>query len=142
MITIFHIAYWEFITRFKTKSFLFSTFVLPLVFSLLITLPIYFTTYEKEISTKLVGLVNFSENNLTENLQQFLNKSYKLKNGSPQYIILPVSVENSVPYKKALVELQVMGLKKDSITAAFNKIRAQRASYYRNSGLKNKEYLL
>ena len=75
MITIFHIAYWEFITRFKTKSFLFSTFVLPLVFSLLITLPIYFTTYEKEISTKLVGLVNFSENNLTENLQQFLNKS-------------------------------------------------------------------
>jgi ABC-2 type transport system permease protein len=142
MITIFHIAYWEFITRFRTKSFLFSTFVLPLVFSLLITLPIYFTTYEKEISTKLVGLVNFSGINLTGNLQQYLNKSYKLKNGSPQYIILPVSVENSIPYKKALVELQEVVLKKDSITAAFNKIRAQRASYYRNPGLKNKDYLL
>jgi hypothetical protein len=142
MITIFHIAYWEFITRFKTKSFLFSTFILPVVFSLLITLPIYFMTYEKEISTKLVGLVNFSGINITKDLQHYLNKNYILKNGSPQYIILPVSVENSIPYNTSLVELQDVVLKMDSITAAFNKIRAKRARYYRNPGLKNREYLL
>jgi ABC-2 type transport system permease protein len=142
MITIFHIAYWEFITRFKTKSFLFSTFILPVVFSLLITLPIYFMTYEKEISTKLVGLVNFSGINITKDLQHYLNKNYILKNGSPQYIILPVSVENSIPYNTSLVELQDVVLKKDSITAAFNKIKAKRARYYRNPGLENREYLL
>ena len=57
---ILYIAKWEFITRFKTKSFLFSTFILPLVFALMITLPAYFLTYDEQVSTKLIGLINLS----------------------------------------------------------------------------------
>ena len=85
MLTIFHIAKWEFITRFKTKSFLFSTFVLPLVFSLLITLPIYFLTYENEISTKLIGLINSSGITIADDLQK---KEYSVHAPAKKIVII------------------------------------------------------
>jgi len=142
MRNIFHIAKWEFLTRFKTRSFLFSTFILPLIFSLLITLPVYFLTYEQKVSTKLVGLVNLSDINISNKLQEYLNRSYKLKNGSPEYIILPVSVENAPSYKSAIAELQKIAAQRDSISRAYDEIKILRASYYRNPNLMNKEYLL
>jgi ABC-2 type transport system permease protein len=142
MRNIFYIAKWEFLTRFKTRSFLFSTFILPLVFSLLITLPAYFLTYEQKVSTKLIGLVNLSDIRIAEKLQQRLSETYKLKNGSPEYIILPVSVENNPNYKSALVELKQIEARRDSISRAYDEIKALRTSYYRSSKLKNKEFLL
>jgi ABC-type Na+ efflux pump permease subunit len=88
MRNIFYIARWEFSSRFKTRSFLFSTFILPILFSLLITLPVYLITYEDTVSTKLIGLINNDDNDLLEKLQNHLNQNYKLDSGSPEYIIL------------------------------------------------------
>ena len=99
--TIFYISRWEFTTRFRTKSFLFSTFILPLVFSILITLPVYFITYDEQVSTKLIGFINLSKTRMVDTLQRHLNQNYTLENGSPEYIVLPVSVENS-PVNKGM----------------------------------------
>lgn len=140
--TIFYIARWEFSTRFRTKSFLFSTFVLPLVFSILITLPVYFITYDEQVSTKLIGFINLSTTRVVDTLQRYLNKNYILQNGSPEYIVLPVSVENSPSYRDALSELMEVESRKDSITTAYNRIKNLRAGYYNNRALQNKEYLL
>jgi ABC-2 type transport system permease protein len=140
--TIFYISRWEFTTRFRTKSFLFSTFILPLVFSILITLPVYFITYDEQVSTKLIGFINLSKTRMVDTLQRHLNQNYTLENGSPEYIVLPVSVENSPDYRRALSELMEVEARKDSITGEYNRIKNLRASYYNNRALKNKDYLL
>ena len=125
MKTIFYIARWEFITRFKTRSFLFSTFILPVFFSLLITLPVYFMTYEESVSTKLIGIINLDIDDLPEKLQNHLNKNYKLKSGSPEYIILPISVENSPVYKAAFDKFQEVSDQLDSLVASYNDLKIQ-----------------
>jgi ABC-2 type transport system permease protein len=142
MKTIFYIAKWEFSTRFKTKAFLFSTFILPLVFSLMVTLPVYFLTYDEQVSTKLVGLINLSRQNVTNTLQEHLDQNYKLPNNSPEYIVLPVSVESSPEYRTAYEELQDVSMRRDSITNAYNDIKEKRAKYYRNRNLPNRKYHL
>ena len=142
MRTIFFIARWEFLTRFRTRSFLFATFILPVVFSLLITLPVYLITYNQDVSTKLIGLINLSDDLFSNKLQSHFNKNYRLSNGSPEYIVLPISVESSPVYKQAFIELQQVNSRKDSITNLYNDIKNLRARYYRRKNLRNKEYLL
>jgi ABC-2 type transport system permease protein len=142
MRNFFRIAKWEYSTRFKSRSFLFSTFVLPILFSLLITLPVLFISIDSEVSTKLYGIINMADDSYTEKLQQFLNKNYKLKNNSPEYVIYPISVDNSPKYKQAYEEFQQVESIKDSITNAYTEIKALRARYYRSTTLQNKTYLL
>jgi ABC-2 type transport system permease protein len=142
MKTIFHIARWEFTTRFKTRSFLFSTFILPVLFSLLITLPVYFITYEDSVSTKLIGIINLGEDDLLEKLQNHLNNYYQLKSGSSEYIIFPISVENSTIYRESDSEFQVVSNQLDSLTLVYNDLKSLRERYYQNNQIQNKEYLL
>jgi ABC-2 type transport system permease protein len=142
MKNIFRIARWEFISRFKSRSFLFATFVLPVLFSLLITLPVFLLNYQDEVSTKLVGMVNLSTEMDTNKLQKILNGNFKLSNGSPEYVIFPVSVDNSPDYRQARAEYEEVALRKDSISTAYNEVKDLRASYYQRSNIRNKEYLL
>ena len=142
MKNIFYIARWEFSSRFKTRSFLFSTFILPIVFSLLITFPVYFINYEDTVSTKLVGLINNNDNDLLDKLQTHLNQNYKLDSGSPEYIILPISVENAPPYKQAFEEFMATSRQLDSLELAYNDLKVLREKYYRSSAIQNKQFLL
>ena len=142
MKTIFYIARWEFINRFRTKSFLFSTFVLPVLFSLLITLPVYLITYEETVSTRLIGLINPEDNDLLEKLQTYLNLNYQLKSGTAEYIILPISVENSPTYKVAYEDFKVVSDQRDSLTRAYSDLKKLREEYYKDRTRKNKTYLL
>lgn len=142
MRNIFHIARWEFTSRFRTRSFLFSTFILPILFSLLITLPVYFITYEETVSTKLIGLINHDEDDLLEKFQNHLNMNYTLKSGSPEYVILPISVENSPEYKTAYREFTEVRFQLDSLQTAYDNLKATRERYYRSQSIANKQYLL
>jgi len=142
MRNIFYIARWEFTSRFKTRTFLFSTFILPILFSLLITLPVYFITYEETVSTKLIGLINNDDSDILEKLQNHLNQNYKLNSGSPEYIILPISVENSPAYKEAFNEFMATSRQLDSLEIAYNDLKVLREKYYRSSTIRNKQYLL
>ena len=126
MRNIFYIARWEFLTRFKTRSFLFSTFILPILFSLLITLPVFFITYEETISTKLIGVINLNEEDLFEKLQNHLNSNYQLEAGSPEYITLPISVESSLSYKAAYNDFQEVSRQLDSLAAAYSELKNKR----------------
>ncbi len=138
----FRIARWEYSTRFKSRSFLFSTFILPVLFSLLITLPVLFISFESEVSTKLFGIINMANESYTKILQTFLNDNYRLKNGSPEYVIYPISVDNSPVFKKAYDEVVEVKARKDSITNAYDEVKALRARYYRQQNLPIKSYLL
>jgi hypothetical protein len=121
---------------------LFSTFILPILFSLLITLPVYLITYEDTVSTKLIGLINNDDNDLLEKLQNHLNQNYKLDSGSPEYIILPISVENSLLYKEAYDDFMTTTRQLDSLEVAYDDLKTLREKYYRSGTIQNKQYLL
>jgi len=90
----------------------------------------------------LIGFINLSKTRIVDTLQRHLNQNYTLENGSPEYIILPISVDNSPSYREAMAEFMEVESRKDSVTAEYNRIKNLRAGYYVNQTLKNKEYLL
>jgi len=142
MKNFFRIAQWEFSTRFKSKSFLFSTFILPILFSLLITLPVLFISIDSEVSTKLFGIINLADKSFTKTLQTYLDNYYRLKNGSPEYVIYPISVDNTPNFKQAFSELAQVEARKDSITTAYNEVKALRAKWFRKPDSPTKTYMM
>jgi ABC-2 type transport system permease protein len=143
MKNIFHIACWEFNTRIKSKTFIFSTFILPIMFVLFIILPVLIISYDSDVVTKLIGIINLNNrNDIVEGIQSNLNRNYRLEDYSPEYIILPISVENSIKYKNAMAMLSKVDARKDSITKAYDDIKNLRAKYFRQQNLPYKEYLL
>lgn len=90
----------------------------------------------------MIGFINLSKTRIVDTLQRHLNQNYTLENGSPEYIILPISVDNSPSYREAMAEFMEVESRKDSVTAEYNRIKNLRAGYYVNQTLKNKEYLL
>ncbi len=142
MKNLFRIARWEFVTRFRSRSFLFNTFISPLLFTAVITLPILFFNYTPEVSTKLVGVIDLSGKDLAKDLQKRLNRKYRLENSSREYVILKVSVNNSQPYKEVLAEYREAVHYRDSVSTVFNRIKERRTEYYKNTHIPNREYFL
>ena len=137
MKNLFRIARWEFLTRFRSRSFVFNTFISPLLFTAVITLPIFFFSYEPDVSTKLVGVIDLSGKDIAKDLQKELNRYYRLQNSSREYVILRVSVNNSEPYKEVLDEYREAAGYRDSIALSFNQIKDQRTEYYKNTDRKS-----
>jgi len=143
MKNIFRIARWEFVTRFRSRSFLFSTFILPVLFSLLITLPILLVSFDEKLSTQLIGVINLSDSSKSvQDLQRYFNRNYRLDNGSPEYVILPVSVDNSERYADHYLEFKTIRDRNDSINVEYENVKKLRARYYMQRNLPNKTYLL
>ncbi len=142
MKNIFRIARWEFVTRFRSRSFLFNTFISPLLFISVITLPIFFFQYQPEVSTKLIGVIDLSGKNIEKDLQKALNHYYSPENRSREYVVMKVSVNSSGPYREMLSEYKEIKSRRDSIARLYEQIKAQRAAYYKNTKIANREYFL
>ena len=138
----FRIARWEFFTRFRSRSFLFNTFISPILFTAVITLPIFFLQYEPEVSTKLIGVIDLSGRKIEQDLQKELNRYYNPANQSREYVILKVSVNNSAVYRDKLVEFNEIKGRLDSINVTYNQIKDKRVRYYKNTKLPNREFIL
>ena len=85
MARVFHIIKWEFINRIKTKLFIFTTFVLPILIGGMSYLPTFLIDLEPENSTN-VGLIYGDDISLL--LKRFQNQTVSgitLKNGLPQF---------------------------------------------------------
>ncbi|MEJ2543132.1 MAG: ABC transporter permease [Calditrichaceae bacterium] len=142
MKNLLRIARWEYNTRIRARSFLFNTFISPLLFTAIITLPIFFFQYQPEVSTKLIGLIDLSGENIEEELQTDLNNAYRLKNGSPEYMILQVSLRGSQIYNAKLKEQAEIKNRRDSISVLYEDVKTQRNKYFRNRSLRNRANLL
>jgi ABC-2 type transport system permease protein len=142
MKNLLRIARWEYSTRIRARSFLFNTFISPLLFTAIITLPIFFFQYQPEVSTKLIGLIDLSGQNIEKELQSDLNNAYRLKNGSPEYMILQISLRGSQIYNTKLKEQMEIISRRDSITVLYEEVKSQRNQYFRNRNLRNRQELL
>jgi ABC-2 type transport system permease protein len=142
MKNILRIASWEFKTKLKSKSFLLSTFVTPVIFLVVMTLPTYFIGYQQEVSAKLIGIIDLSGNNLTGDLQKELNRYYRLNNKTPEYMVYKISTAHSNVYNQMLSQYKAIESKRDSIHLGYAQIKNRRTEYYRNQATPNREYLL
>lgn len=143
MKSILRIARWEFMARFRSRSFFFNTFISPLLFTAIFILPIYFFNYQPEVSVKLVGLIDLSEDkNISSELLKELNRQYRLENKLSEYEIYNISIKNSKPYQLMQDEYETIKFELDSVTALHNLIKEQRTAYYKNRNTPNREFSL
>ncbi|MCB0281850.1 MAG: ABC transporter permease [Calditrichae bacterium] len=143
MKTLFRIARWEFMARFKSRSFFFNTVISPLLFTAIFILPIYFYNYKPDVSVKLVGIIDLTqEKNIGTELLNELNRQYRLENSLSEYEIYTISVNNSKPYQEMAKEYQEITNQLDSVTALHNRIKEERAGYYRNRSTPNRQFVL
>ncbi len=142
MKNLFRVARWEFLTRVKSRSFLFNTFVSPFLFAAVIALPLLVFTMQPEINTKLIGLIDLSGQNLKEELQRSLNRSYQLGNRSSEYMVINVAVGNSPVYRDMLNKYREIKRRLDSINTVYAQIKEQRMQYYKNKHIPNRDYVL
>lgn len=142
MKNLFRIASWEFRTRLRSRSFFFNTFVSPFLFAAILMLPLYLFHHQPQVSTKLVGVIDLSGENITQELQNELNRYYRLENRSPEYMIIGVTVDNSPSYRQLKNEYSGIQSQLDSVDALYEQIKAQRTQYFLNKGIPNRETLL
>ncbi len=90
---VFHIIKWEFINRIKTKLFIFTTFILPLLIGGMTYLPTILMDLEPENLTS-VGIVHDEDISLL--VQRFQHQTYNslvLKNGLSQFQFISIDSE-------------------------------------------------
>ena len=95
---IFAIARWEYLEKVKTKAFIISLVITPLIIIMFTILPTLLT-HKDDLQTKLVGVIDTSGiyfYNLADELEK-----YRLNNFQPSYILL-----NLADSKKTLKELK------------------------------------
>ncbi len=132
MKNLFRIARWEFQVRFRSQSFFFNTFVSPIIFTAIIALPIFLFQYQQQIKTKLIGVIDLSGENITNDLRGELNRNFRNDNRSLIYTIYDVSPVNALAYQESLKELKEIESRRDSLTILYNQIKQQRTILYRN----------
>ena len=142
MRNLFRIAQWEFRSRFRSRSFIFNTIVSPFLFAAILMLPLYLYHNQPQVSTKLVGIIDLTGENITAELQEEMNRNYRLDDSSPEYMILKVSVDNSNAYRAMNNDYQDIKAQLDSVDALYEKIKARRQVYFLNKTNPNREALL
>ena len=77
---------WEYLNRVKTKLFLFTTFLAPVLFALLSILPSWLATLDPEKTSKIGLVYNIEHENLISRFKIETDKQFKTKDGYPQFI--------------------------------------------------------
>lgn len=83
---IFEIARWEFVEKVRTKTFVISLILTPLLIILFSSVPLLFTQDQTQESTKLIGIINYSDLNFSELNTELL--TYKTKDEQPEYLLV------------------------------------------------------
>jgi ABC-2 type transport system permease protein len=79
------VAKWEYLEKVKTKAFLVSLVLTPAMMIMFGVLPSLFAM-KPDTDPRVIGVVD-ETGNFSQSLQHTLNQSYKLPNGSPNYVV-------------------------------------------------------
>ena len=103
---IITIAKWEYLEKIKTKIFLISLIITPLIIIMFSILPTLLADKES-IRTKLIGVVDYSE--IYFNQLSFELEKYKIDDARPYYIFLNLTDKNkTIDIIKAEADSSVM----------------------------------
>jgi ABC-2 type transport system permease protein len=94
----FQVAIWEFSEKVKSKAFIISLVLMPVIMILFGVLPGLLISRPDENATT-IGIVDETDN-IVGPLAKRLDEKYKLPNGQPNYVIRNLSAPNAIEKKK------------------------------------------
>lgn len=103
---MFAVAKWEFIEKVRTKAFIIGLFMTPLIMAMFTVLPSLLADKGDE-KTKKIGIIDETQS-LTKLIDARLGEKYKLKDGSPNYMFVEITDENTTTdHLKILATAQI-----------------------------------
>jgi ABC-2 type transport system permease protein len=127
---ILDVIRWEFVTHFRSRTFLFATLFSPILVTLIMLFPTLFIAEESK-NAEIVGLINFSDFDFSRQLARELNKQFQLDNGSPRYFLVTVSIDSSQELRQAAAKMRQMQSKRDSLSREYLRIKAEREAIFK-----------
>ncbi len=101
------VAKWEFIEKVRTKAFIIGLFMTPIIMSMFTVLPTLLADKGDE-KTKKIGIID-ETHSLTKLIDARLGEKHKLKDGSPNYMLLEIIDDNSeTAHLKILATAQIV----------------------------------
>ena len=127
MRNIFIITRWEYLTRIRSKWFIISTLIIPLIVVGSMFLPSL--VMKGESGLQLVALV--AENGeLAWNIEQFLSEHYRLKDGQPKYQVIQLGNSNTDDALKMATSLLDSAIVDAYVYIPANVMEANEVTYY------------
>lgn len=105
MRNIITVAKWEFLTRLKSKLFLISSVLFPLLMVGFMILPSLIMT-KVDTESRLIGIVD-STDYLAEKIKHNLTEDYKLNNGKQKYQVM-ILKNNEIDFANTLLDSSVI----------------------------------
>jgi ABC-2 type transport system permease protein len=95
MTKVMSVARWEFVEKVKSKAFLISMIVTPLLMVVMAVLPSVLVTRE-DSATKVIGMIDRS-GEIGPQFARQMEERYRLSNGQPNYVVQTLSSPESAP---------------------------------------------
>jgi ABC-2 type transport system permease protein len=93
------VARWEYLEKVKSKAFLIGLLLTPIIMIAMGVLPTIFVGQEDE-TTRAIGVID-PTGTLGDAFAERLQTRYTLKNGNPNYVVLPLAIGRNVNLEEA-----------------------------------------
>jgi ABC-2 type transport system permease protein len=93
------VALWEFMEKVKSKAFIISLVLMPIIIGAMAILPAVFASKEDNEPIQ-IGIIDGTQK-LVQPLSEKLNREYRLKNDQPNYILRNISIDKSIEEARA-----------------------------------------
>ena len=107
MTQIIKIAKWEYLNRVKTKLFIITTLLLPVLFALISILPTWLATLDPEKTSKIGLIYGSNQTALINDFKILVQNQYKTKNGMPEFSF--VNIDNDQNALSKILDKTIQG---------------------------------
>lgn len=107
MTQIIKIAKWEYLNRVKTKLFIITTLLLPVLFALISILPTWLATLDPEKTSKIGLIYGSKQIALINDFKILVQNQYKTKNGMPEFSF--VNIDNDQNALSKILDKTIQG---------------------------------
>ena len=107
MTQIIKIAKWEYLNRVKTKLFIITTLLLPVLFALISILPTWLATLDPEKTSKIGLIYGPKQTALIDDFKILVQNPYKTKNGMPEFSF--VNIDNDQNALSKILDKTIQG---------------------------------
>jgi len=104
---IIKIAKWEYLNRVKTKLFIITTLLLPVLFALISILPTWLATLDPEKTSKIGLIYGSKQTALINDFKILVQNQYKTKNGMPEFSF--VNIDNDQNALSKILDKTIQG---------------------------------
>ncbi len=133
---------WEFFRHFKSRSFLLSTFVSPVLFMAIILIPSLFLENDTEESPRIIGCVEFDTTSICQKIRDRLQEYNDASSNEPMIQLVSMSADTTPRLKRQFFKLASLKQDLDSLDDLYNKIKERRKYIYQKPKTSTREKLL